>query len=137
MILIPENEKECLMIAFAETRKALGLNQHEMADRLGTSQAAISRYEKGLLTIPSTTLIEFPGIAVKARKLKDKHVCPAEKATVTVAREDTDLTVVLVQTREWKIVEAIDEMGEPVVLDEVETTLAKYLASNRVDETGF
>jgi len=44
-----ENEKMALAIAMqiVELRESLGLSQKELADRMGTSQQAISRLESG------------------------------------------------------------------------------------------
>ncbi len=41
----------------ADIRRALGISQAEMAERLGLSQSSISRFETGELTLDKRTLL--------------------------------------------------------------------------------
>ena len=47
-------------------RKALGLSQSEMADRLGLHQTTISRFERGELTLDKRTLLAAQSLLSQA-----------------------------------------------------------------------
>ena len=75
--------------------------------------------------------------------LKEDAPIPEDVVTVTITRTASsregleDLTVVVALFEEEpKILDALDEEGYPVELDETQTLLAKCLARGGVDETG-
>jgi transcriptional regulator with XRE-family HTH domain len=51
-------------------RKALGLSQSEMADRLGLNQSTISRFERGDLPLDKRTLLAAQLLLTQAQEGK-------------------------------------------------------------------
>jgi transcriptional regulator with XRE-family HTH domain len=49
-----------------ETRKALGLTQTELAERLGVTQATISRFETGEMELDNRTKLALEALRLKA-----------------------------------------------------------------------
>lgn len=55
-----------LMDDIASRRKALGLSQAELAEKLGLHQSTISRFERGELALDARTMLALEALSARA-----------------------------------------------------------------------
>lgn len=59
------------MDSILDIRKALGLSQAEMAERLGLNQSTISRFERGELAPDKRTILAAQALFSQARQVAE------------------------------------------------------------------
>lgn len=65
------------MLDVRSTRKALGLTQTELADKLGLNQSTISRLEKGVLPVDERTCLALEAIAARVASAASNEAAAA------------------------------------------------------------
>jgi predicted transcriptional regulator len=65
-----------LLAGLVAERRAAGLSQAEVADRMGTSQPAVARVEAGAVDVRLSTLQRYA--AAVGRRLEVRHPVPTE-----------------------------------------------------------